>query len=529
MALLDFALALLSGALLALSFPRFGHPAFAWIALVPLLIALSGRPALSVVEGRGRPGLLPGQPPLRAFTLGLLAGLVYFIGTIYWTGSVIRTFGGLAAPVALLGMLLLAFTLALFPAVTALITARLVRRAGTGALLLMPAAWVATEYARGFPFIFGGFPWVPLGNSQVTVLPVAQLASVFGVYGLSALVALVNAALAYAVLSHGRRRMLVIAATVVLLAAVGGWGGMRIADGSLTREGTSIRVGLIQGNIAQEDKWNRNEARRIFTTYLAMTRDAVRRGAEFVIWPESSTPFMFEEDDVGEAAVRDLARETGVPILLGSEQIDRSGDALRLFNAAFLVAPSGETAAAYHKIKLVPFGEYIPFKRLLFFVSPVVERLAEFAPGTAVVMLPVGSHLASVAICYEVVYPSLSRAAVAAGSQLLTTITNDAWYGRSSAPYQHFALASMRAIEQGRYLARAANTGISGVVDPYGRVVQQSAIFEQAGLVEEVRLLTTRTSYSRIGDVMAYLSMVVTALALLFIRRVRFAEPAPRT
>src|SRR5687768_4927365 len=317
MAMLDFALALLSGALLALSFPRFGHPAFAWIALVPLLIALSG--------WRGRPGVPPGQPPLRAFTLGLLAGLVYFIGTIYWTGSVIRTFGGLAAPVALLGMLLLAFTLALFPAVTALITARLVRRAGTGALLLMPAAWVATEYARGFPFIFGGFPWVPLGNSQVTVLPVAQLASVLGVYGLSALVAFVNAALAYAVLSAGRQRLVVVAATAVLIAAVGGWGAMRIADGSLTREGTTIRVGLIQGNIAQEDKWNRNEARRIFTTYLAMTRDAVRRGAEFVSWPESSTPFMFEEDDVGETAVRDLARETGVPVLLGSHQVDRRG------------------------------------------------------------------------------------------------------------------------------------------------------------------------------------------------------------
>ena len=510
MAMLDFALAILSGALLALSFPRFGHPAFAWIALVPLLVALTGFP--------GRAGALPGKPPLRAFTLGLLTGLVYNIGTIYWTGSVIRTFGGLAAPVALLGMLLLAFTLALFPAVMALVVARLVNRAGAGGLLLTPAAWVATEYARGFPFIFGGFPWVPLGNSQVTVLPVAQLASVFGVYGLSALVAFVNAALAYAVLSRGRQRILVVATTAVLLGSVGVWGAMRIADASRTREGIALRIGLIQGNIAQEDKWNPREARRIFTTYVAMTRDAVRRGAEFVIWPESSTPFMFEEDDVGETAVRDLARETQVPILLGSDQVDRSGDVLRLFNAAFLIAATGETTAVYHKIKLVPFGEYIPFKQLLFFVSPVVERLAEFSPGASVVMLPVNGHQASVAICYEVVYPSLSRQAVAAGSQLLTTITNDAWYGRSSAPHQHFALASMRAIEQGRYLARAANTGISGVVDPYGRVVQQSAIFEQAGIVEDVRLVTTRTIYSRIGDVIVYLSMAVTALALLAFR-----------
>jgi apolipoprotein N-acyltransferase len=224
-------------------------------------------------------------------------------------------------------------------------------------------------------------------------------------------------------------------------------------------------------------------------------------------------------DEVGETAVRDLAREVQVPMLFGSDQIDRTGDSVRLFNAAFLITPAGETAAVYRKMHLVPFGEYIPFKRWLFFVSPLVEKLAEFAPGRAMVMLPVGPHLINTAICYEVVYPSLIRQAVAGGSQLLTTITNDAWYGQSSAPYQHFEMASMRAIEQGRYLARAANTGISGVVDPYGRVVRRSAIFEQEGIVEDVRLLTSRTIYSVIGDAIAYLSLAVTAGALIAINR----------
>jgi apolipoprotein N-acyltransferase len=498
--ILDFGLAILSGALLALSFPRYGHPAFAWIALVPLLITLRRD-----------------QPTLRAFYLGLTAGLLYFIGTIYWTGTVVRQFGGLATPVALLAMLLLAAYLALYPALAALVTARIVRQVGARGLLVMPAAWVTTEFARGY--LFGGFPWVPLGNSQVTVVPVAQLASLFGVYGLSALVAFVNAALACAALSRGRQRAAVVAATVLLLAGVGGWGAWRVADGALTRQGEPLRVGLIQGNIAQEDKWNPREARRIFTTYIAMTRDAVRRGAELVIWPESSTPFMFEEDEIGGESLRALAREVRVPILFGSDQVDRSGETLRLYNAAFLVTPTGETAAVYRKMHLVPFGEYIPGKQLLYFVSPLVERMAEFAPGASMVVLPVGDHKINTAICYEVVYPSLIREAVADGSQLLTTITNDAWYGQSSAPYQHFALASMRAIEQGRYLARAANTGISGVVDPYGRIVRQSAIFEQAGLVENVRILTTRTIYSRIGDVVAYLAMVVTAAALLMLRR----------
>ncbi|HEY5619943.1 MAG TPA: apolipoprotein N-acyltransferase [Vicinamibacterales bacterium] len=501
---MDYGLALLSGVLLALSFPKFGYPAFAWIALVPLLIALSGRSR---------------QSTLRAFMLGLISGVVYFVGTTYWTGAVLQQFGGVPIVLALLAMLLLALYLALFPAFTALIMARLIDGAGRRALFLTPVVWVATEYLRGY--LLGGFPWVPLGNSQVAVLPVAQLASIVGVYGLSALVAFVSASLAYAVLSTGRARILGFGVAALAVGVVAVWGLARISDGSLTREGTAIRIGLIQGNIAQEDKWNPREARRIFTTYIAMTRDAVRRGAEFVIWPESSTPFMFEEDDVGESALRDLARELHVPILLGSDQVDRSGDMVRLYNAAFLVTPEGETAAVYRKIHLVPFGEYIPFKNLLYFVSPLVERLADFAPGTSMVMLPVGSHQVNTAICYEVVYPSLMRQAVLEGSQLLTTITNDGWYGYSSAPYQHFELASMRAIEQGRYLVRAANTGISGIVDPYGRVVQRSAIFEEAGLVGEARLLTGRTIYAAIGDVVAYAAIALTVVALITVRRVR--------
>jgi len=505
---LDFALALLSGTLLALSFPRFGHPAFAWIALVPLVLALSG--------WRGRPGRLPGQPPLRAFLLGLASGSVYFAGTLYWTGTVIRTFGGIPTIAAIGGVILLALYQGAFPAIGALISSRLINRAGVAGIFLVPAAWVATEYFRGVAF--GGFPWVPLGDSQVTVLPVAQLASVLGMYGVSLLVAFVNAAIAYAMLTAGRARMSALAATAVVLIATAAWGSLRIADGSLTRMGTAIRVGLIQGNIAQEDKWKAGEARRIFTTYIAMTHDAVRRGAEFVIWPESSTPFMFEEDPVGQAAIRELARELHVSILFGSDQ-EVHGATPALYNAAFLIGPDGTTLGVYRKIHLVPWGEFIPLKRWLYFVSPLVDSFTDFSPGTTMVMLPVGSHLVSTAICYEVVYPSLIRQAVQAGSELVTTITNDAWYGNSSAPYQHFQLASMRAIEQGRYMVRAANTGISGIVDPYGRVVQQSAIFEQSALVEQVRFLTIRTAYSKIGDVVAYAAMALIAVALIVVRR----------
>ncbi len=505
---MPYFLALTSGAFLALSFPRYGHPAFGWVALVPLLLAISG--------WTGAQRALRGVPLSRAFALGLIAGVVYFVGTVYWTGSVIATFGAVPLPIAIFAMLLLSAYLALYPALMAVVTTTLVSRLGARALLVAPMVWVASEYARGT--LFGGFPWVPLGNSQVTVLPVAQLASVLGVYGLSLLVASVNAGVALALVSPPRLRRRTAALTALLVVLVGGWGTWRVRDGRLRREGEVIRVGLIQGNIDQQDKWKPGEARRIFTTYVAMTRDAAQRGAEYVIWPESSTPFMFEEDALGGAGVRALAREVKVPLLFGSDQIERGPDT-RMFNAAFQLGADGQTAAVYRKMHLVPFGEFIPAKRWLYFVSPLVESLAEFAPGTSVITLPVKGHLASTAICYEVVYPSLIREAVQGGSELLTTITNDAWYGSSSAPYQHFALASMRAIEQGRYLARAANTGISGIVDPYGRVVTASRIFEQVAIVDDVRFLTTRTLYSRLGDVAAYGSIAVVVAALVAARR----------
>jgi len=477
---------------------------------VPLLIALSG--------WRGQSGVVRGQPALRAFLLGLITGVAYFVGTVYWTGAVLSEFGGLPRPLAIVAMLLLALYLAIYPAIFAVLFARLVARAGAPALLLAPPVWVATEFLRGY--VFGGFPWVPLGNSQVTVLPVVQIASLFGVYGVSLVVAFVNAAIAFALLESGRARITVVVSVAGLLIAVAGWGTWRIADGSLTREGTPIRVGLIQGNVAQEDKLNLTPqiARRILTTYIAMTRDAVRRGAEYVIWPESSTPFGFDESAIGQQALRDLAREVRVPLLVGSDHLEMGPPPVQ-YNSAFQLSPNGETAAIYNKMHLVPFGEFIPLQQWISFVAPLVKRFLPFSEGKSSVMLPVGSHRASTSICYEVVFPALVRDAVNMGSELLTTITNDGWYGHSSAPYQHFELASMRAIEQGRYLARAANTGISGVVDPYGRVVARSGIFEQVGMVEEVRFLSTRTLYARIGDVVSYASMIITLVALVAVRK----------
>jgi apolipoprotein N-acyltransferase len=500
-------LASASGLLLALSFPKFGHPALAWIALAPLLLALAGATLR------------------RAFALGFVAGAIYFTGTLYWITRVMAMYGDMAFWVAVLINAALIAYQSVYPAIFALVVRRIVIAHGPRALMAAPIVWVATELGR--THILSGFPWVLLGYSQTSVLPIAQFASLFGVYGVSMLVASISAGLAtYATgpakAGHYRRaRPLLLAFVLVMAVAV--WGSRRASMAEWTHAGDPIRVGLIQGNIDQDDKVQAGRAVAIFQGYLNMTRQAIREGAEFVIWPESSTPFRFEDDIFAAAQIRALAQQAKVPLLFGSDQFVRgaSGAPTTFYNAAFLVRPDGTTGGVYKKMHLVPFGEYVPAQKLLFFAAPLVQAVSDFSPGTEAVLLPVGDHLVSTAICYEVVYPDLVRRFVMGGSEMLTTITNDAWFGPTSAPYQHFEQASMRAIELGRYLVRSANTGISGIVDPYGRVVQRTAIYQPAVLVGDARFLKTSTFYARHGDILAYASVLATAALLVVAGRVK--------
>ncbi len=472
---------------------------------MPLLVALSG--------WTGRGVAIPGVPTRRGFMLGLLAGFIHFAGTVYWTGATVSTFGGLPVIVAVIVAALLALYMAGYVAVTCAIAAILIRGFGARGVLLFPVVWVAAEYLRGI--VLGGFPWIPLGNTMVTLLPIAQLASAFGVYGLSLFVGFVNAGFALTALRTGRTRIVAAAATLAAITALSIWGGARLASDMLTR-GEPIKIGLIQGNIAQTDKWNPARAGMILDRYLQLTRQAAENGAQLIMWPESSTPFYFEDDPAGNA-VREMARTLARPILLGSDEFEDS-DPPKHYNAAFMLDAAGATAAVYRKIHLVPFGEYVPLQQVLFFVGPLVEAVSAFSRGTRVTMLPVHGHMVSTAICYEVTYPALAREAVLNGSEMLTTITNDAWYGESSAAFQHFEMAAMRAIEQGRYLARSANTGISGIIDPYGRVLVRTNLFETVAVVGEARFVQTQTLYARIGDLVAFLSIALTIVALVLAR-----------
>jgi apolipoprotein N-acyltransferase len=495
-----------SGILLALSFPKYGHPVIAWIALTPLLIALSRPVSLS-----------------RAFWLGLLTGTVYLWGTLYWISTVMTRYGGInLAGSMVINALFIAY-LALYPALFAVVVRRLMMAFGAAALIAVPLAWTATELGR--MYVFTGFPWVLLGYSQATVLPIAQAASIVGVFGVSAMVAAVSAALAGVVIARTLRPAALVLAGVLLIAA---WGNVRASNAALTREGEPIRVGVIQPNVLEEERETPGNAPEILGRDLSLTREALAKHVSLVVWPESGlSPYTIEDYPDVAQAIRKTAQEARVPILVGSDQYRWKVEGTRReveksFNAAFMIGADGATGAVYRKVHLVPWGEYVPLKDWLTFVGPLVKAIGRgFDAGDTTTLLPLGNHAISTAICYEIIYPDFVRRSVVQGSELLTTITNDSWFGATSAPYQHFEQASMRAIEEGRYLVRSANTGVSGIVDPYGHVLARTDIFRPTVVVGDVRLLRATTIYARIGDVFAYASVIVTAALLLIARRQR--------
>jgi apolipoprotein N-acyltransferase len=500
-------LAVASGVLLALSFPKFGHGSVAWVALAPLMIGLGS------ARSRGH-----------GLRLGYLTGAVSSLGLVYWTALVVTQFGGLPLPVGAGVMVLLCLALALFPSLFGWLLAGWVQALGPGALLLAPVAWVATEILRAHTLF--NFAWCLLGYSQHANLPVLQLARYAAVYGVSFLVAGVSAVLAYmAVETRPLLRRRAGLAAVLVLAGVWAHGYWLLR--TPVPEARRLRVGLVQASILQEDKWEPGEAWRNIQRHLELTRQAAAQGARLVVWPESAVPFFFDRDPVAADLLREEVRARDIHLVFGNDDRDAGDDQrrYRIWVGAKMLDPSGELTLRYHKIRLVPFGEYVPVQSVLAAVGvgKLVQRVGEFTPGDELATGVVDGSRLSVFICYEAIFPDLVRGFTRRGADLLVNITNDGWYGRTSAPYQHMAMAVFRAVENGKYLVRAANTGITAVVDARGRVRQRTALFEQTALVGDVGLVPGSTPYARHGDVFAWacLGAAVALTATVLTRRSR--------
>jgi apolipoprotein N-acyltransferase len=505
--------AILSGLLLALCFPKADLGWLGFIALVPLFRAARA------------------TEPRRAFRLGTVAGAVFFLVLLYWLIDVMTVYGGLPTWVALGFLALLVSYLALYVGVFAALVSAASRRWGAGALLGAPVFWVGLELIRGR--FLTGFPWGLMGYSQWRNLPLAQAGAWGGVYAVSFILVLVNAAIALLLepaVGRGSRRL---AVAVLILAAVAEGAGVAALRAVASGDGAPLAVAAIQADVPQDRKWRPGEEEAIVADLLAMSDQAAQEGARLVVWPESSSPWSFRRPVRGTGVpaggvierrrdyldrVGELARRRGITLIAGSVDYRFEDGRLLAFNSALVIGPDGALGESYDKTHLVPFGEYVPLSHLLFFVDRLVQgAIAEFAPGTRLEPLDTPAGKAATFVCYEAIFPELVRR-LAGPSAFLVNITNDAWFGRSAAPRQHLAMAVFRAVENRRWLLRAANTGISAIIDPAGRVRASTPLEAKTILAGSIAPRVDRTVYAATGDVLAWACAILTLLSAAALR-----------
>jgi apolipoprotein N-acyltransferase len=515
-------LVLLSAALQIVIFPLPDLYPLCWVALAPLLVALLRARRPDTLQLSESPKLLPATPG-QGFVLGYICGIVWYAGTCYWIYATMHQYGGMSAPVALLVLLLFCMYLGLYHGLFGLLVSLTVGK-GHGlrrVLVAVPFLWVAGELVRTR---VTGFSWILLGIAQVDNVPLARIASVTGVYGLSFEIMLVNTALAAAFLVRREKRNVLLVAG--LAAAVVLQAGRWITAPRAVPDHTAL---LVQENIPvlQGEDWTK--------TYFTDTLQELQRLSiypantnaqhfDLIVWPESPAPF-YTGDAFFRGAVSEVARESKAWVIAGSIGVRNSMETplppMQVFNSAALVSPAGDWTARYDKMHLVPFGEYVPFRRIFSFAGGLTAAVGDFAQGTSRAVLDAGGTKIGVFICYESIFPDEVRQFANNGAQVLVNISNDGWYGDSGAYAQHLAQTRMRAIENHRWLLSATNTGVTASIDPFGRTVARADRKIRTALTAPYALTSVTTFYTRHGDWFAYLCAIISlgALSMRFLPR----------
>ncbi len=553
-------LMLLSAGLQIVVFPLPNLYFLSWAAIAPLLVALLRAREPETLQLLAGVKLLPARPG-QAFLLAYCCGILWYAGTCYWIYNTMRQYGGVGTAAALGLLLLFCLYLALYHGLFGLLITLLANRAGGSGiqssrgeaagrdpgtrqvLLLAPFLWVAVELARTR---ITGFPWDLLGIAQVDNLPLARIATVTGVYGLSFEIMVVNTALAAAFVIRGERSqrskrtplLLATAAAVVVLQA-GTWiSPPPVATDHIAR--------LVQANvpILQGGDWTKEyfEGTLHDLSWVSLINPGTSPGSDpgtdktspgvspsssgvaarrpdLIVWPESPAPF-YTTDPAFRDSVSNIAREAQTWVLAGSLGIRNAGEtpqhATELYNSASVVSPGGEWVGRYDKMHLVPFGEYVPFKRVFGFAGGLTKEVGDFSSGTSRAPLQAGSSRLGVFICYESIFPDEVRQLAANGAQVLVNLSNDGWYGDSGAYAQHLKQARMRAVENDRWLLRDTNTGVTASIDPYGRVESAIPRKIRAALDANYALTNVTTFYTRHGDWFSYLCAIISLAGLLF-------------
>ncbi|OGC12169.1 apolipoprotein N-acyltransferase [candidate division WOR-1 bacterium RIFOXYA12_FULL_52_29] len=451
---MSYILAGLSGILLTLSFPKSGLWWLAWVGLVPFFLALAGA-----------------RTSREAYRLTLVFGLVYFMGVFFSITSLFR-FGGYWI---ITGWLLLALFQSLF---LLIFTGAFIRLGKRFRFAAVPFLWIGVEWLRGWGPL--GVSIGAVGYSQTPFLPILQVASFAQVYGVSFLVVLTNVAYAQLILEPKRRKLPLAALFIITTALV--WGNFAL---SRPEEGTAkvLTVALIQSNIDQFDRMNPRLTDQNYKLHDAMSRQAGEK-IDLIVWPETAVFAYIAQNDLYLPKLRELAAETGAYLAVGTAYF---GEGKRSYNSIVTISPSGEILSYYGKESLVPFGEYLPLRPLLY---PLLRSTgyfdSEFSSDEKACPLVIGSFEAAGAVCFESTVPALIKKRVNGRTAFILTVTNDAWFGSSSAPDLHWQAGILRAVENRRYFVQLGNTGISGLIDPYGQVIKQSELNKREVVVVKI-------------------------------------------
>lgn len=494
--------AFISGLLLVLCFPTIDLFPLAWIALVPFLLSLYNK------------------KPKEAFQAGFFLGIPYFFGTLYWIYHSINHYGGVPFIVSLAIVFVLCLYLSLYTGLFALLFSMNFKSFRLPAPLFAPFLWVALEFLRSY--VFTGFPWSSIGYTQYKFLSIIQIADITGIYGVSFLVVAVNDAIVEMLLIRRRVREMplfplsrtVIGLSLLLLFTSSAfiYGQWRLSQ---ERPGVSLRASVIQGNIEQDRKWDPTYQDAVMQTYSKLSLKAISSSPAIIIWPETSVPFFFGTDRENTEKLTDFQNRLDAYLLFGSVLVKEKGAKRDLLsNSALLLDKTGTVSYVYDKIHLVPFGEYVPLQNFLFFIDKLVVGIGDYMSGDRYMIAetPIGGF--ATLICYEVIFPGLVRKFYLKGGDFIVNITNDAWFGKTTGPYQHFSMAVFRAVENRKPLIRAANTGISGFIDSNGRILSKTNLFQQAILTNDVKTDSTKSFYTKYGDLFSYLCIVSSILLL---------------
>ena len=497
--------ALVSGFLLFLAFPDPGLYPLAFFALVPLWASLEN---LTLKQ---------------AFGAGFTAGLVFFLLLIYWIVSALTLYGGINPAAAFSCLVLLCGYLALYMGAFAFvlrwIAAPLWVAPFWGAL-----AWVGLEYIRTYAFT--GFPWGVLGYSQYTNLGFIQAADIFGVLGISFVLVLANGGLvlAWKMVSHKARlekkALVSLGLVIVMVGSVFLYGHFRQKEvRQLMADAPTLKLSVAQANIQQDQKWDKSYVNATIDRYADLSRQGLP--CDLVAWPETALPFYYGNEPGFSSRVDAAVRKARTFFLIGVPAAEPSGSGYRFYNRACMLNPLALVTSYYDKHHLVPFGEYVPLKDLLWFMEKITAGAGNFSKGkTGMTPLVFGKGKTGVLICFEILFPDISRQFVLNGADILTTMTNDAWYGRTSAAEQHFSISVFRAVENRRSLVRSANTGISAFIDPAGNILGRTEIFTACSLTRQVPVLTQISFFTRHGDIGA-ITCTVAFLLILVVKPIK--------